>query len=124
MVEVGAIGLGAVVTAIATTAAADATGIIAASVIAALGLFIIPAKRRSAKKDLAERVSELRTNLVNSLTTQFDRELKNSLQRINDTIAPYTRFIRAERGKLEESKSELTEAQKTHGRLRTEIQDL
>lgn len=124
MVEVGAIGLGAVVTAIATTAAADATGILAASVVAALGLFIIPAKRRTAKKDLAERIAALRTNLVNSLTTQFDKELKNSLQRIDDAIAPYTRFIRAERAKLEESKAELTESQKMYGRLRTEIEDL
>jgi len=124
MVEVGAIGLGAVITAIATTAAADATGIIAASVIAALGLFIIPAKRRSAKRELAERIAELRLNLMNSMTTQFEKELKQSLQRVNDAIAPYTRFVRAERAKLEESKSELTEAQKTYGRLRTEIEGL
>ena len=124
MVEVGAIGLGAVVTAIATTAAADATGILAASVVAALGLFIIPAKRRSAKKDFAERIAELRANLVNSLTTQFDKELKNSLQRIDETIAPYTRFIRAERAKLEESKTELTESQKIYGQLRAEIENL
>lgn len=124
MVEVGAIGLGAVITAIATTAAADVTGIIAASVVAALGLFIIPAKRRSAKRDLAERIAELRINLMNSMTTQFEKELKQSLQRVNDAIAPYTRFVRAERAKLEKSKSELTEAQKTFGRLRTEIEGL
>jgi len=124
VVEVGAIGLGAVITAIATTAAADATGILAASVVAALGLFIIPAKRRSAKKELAERILALRTNLVNSLTTQFEKELNSSLQRIDDAIAPYTRFIRAERAKLEDSKSELTEAHKVYGRLRTEIEDL
>ena len=44
MVEIGAIGLGAIVTVLATTAAADVTGILAASVIATLGLFVIPAR--------------------------------------------------------------------------------
>jgi len=32
--------------------------------------------------------------------------------------------VRAERAKLEESKSELTDAQQTYGRLRTEIEGL
>ncbi len=123
VVEVGAIGLGAVVTAIATTAAADATGILAASVVAALGLFVIPARRRQAKKKLAETITTLRTNLMNSLTTQFEKELKRSLQRINDAVAPYTRFVRAERAKLQETQSDLTAAQKTYGRLRTEIEN-
>lgn len=124
MVEVGAIGLGAVVTAIATTAAADVTGIIAASIVAILGLFVIPAKRRKAKLELSDKVTELRANLMNSLTTQFDKELKRSLQRIDDAILPYTRFVRAERTKLTASQSELNEAQKTQGRLKTMIEEL
>ena len=123
-VEVGAIGLGALVTAIATTAAADATGILAASVIAVLGLFVIPARRASAKRQLDERVSELRASLMNSLTAQFEKELKRSMQRINDAIAPYTRFVRAERGKLEETKKELTVAKQEQGRLRVQIEEI
>ncbi len=123
-VEVGAIGLGALVTAIATTAAADVTGILAASVIAVLGLFVIPARRASAKKQLDDRVSELRANLMSSLTAQFEKELKRSMQRINDAIAPYTRFVRAERGKLEETKKELTVAKQEQGRLRVQIEEI
>src|SRR5688572_4498351 len=42
----GALGLGTVVTVAASTAAADITGIVMASVLAAVGFFILPAKRQ------------------------------------------------------------------------------
>jgi len=120
--ELGAIGLGALITILATTAAIDVTGIIAASVVAALGLFVIPARKRAAKKEMMERVAALRIQLTSALTTQFEKELNKSLQRINDAIAPYTRFVRAEQKKLEETQTDLTEAQRTQGRLRAEIE--
>jgi hypothetical protein len=120
--ELGAIGLGALITILATTAAVDVTGIIAASVVAALGLFVIPARKRAAKKEMMERVAALRIQLTGALTTQFEKELNKSLQRINEAIAPYTRFVRAEQTKLEETRAELTEAQQTQGRLRAEIE--
>jgi GTP-binding protein EngB required for normal cell division len=121
-VEIGAIGLGAIITVLATTAAADVTGILAASLVAALGLFVIPARRRAAKKEMVERVAALRIQLTNALTTQFEKELNRSLQRINEAIAPYTRFVRAEQEKLQETQAELTEAERTQGRLRAEIE--
>jgi small GTP-binding protein len=121
-VEIGAIGLGAIISVLATTAAADVTGILAASLVAALGLFVIPARRRAAKKEMTERVAALRIQLTNALTTQFEKELNRSLQRINEAIAPYTRFVRAEQEKLQETQAELTEAERTQGRLRAEIE--
>lgn len=124
LVEAGALGLGALVTALATTAAADVTGILAASVVAILGFFVIPARRAGAKQTMSETIIELRTKLMTSLTGQFEKELGRSLQRINDAVAPYTRFVRGERAKLEETRLELIEAQKAHGRLRAEIEEL
>jgi hypothetical protein len=120
--SVGGIGLGALVTALATTAAADVTGIIAASVMVALGLFIIPARKRSAKKEMNERLSTLRSELTNSLSGQFSKEMSGSSQRITEAIAPYTRFVRAEKEKLEATKTELSEARQVQGRLRAEIE--
>ena len=120
--ELGAIGLGAIVTILATTAAADVTGILAASVLAALGLFVIPARKRAAKKEMMESVAALRIQVISALTTQFDNELNRSLQLINDAIAPYTRFVRAEQEKLQQTQTELTGAQRTQGRLRAEIE--
>jgi small GTP-binding protein len=122
--EVGAIGLGAIITMLATTAAADVTGILAAGVVAALGFFVIPARRQSAKKDMAERVAALRAQLTTSLTTQFEKELNKSLHRITEAIAPYTRFVRAEQAKLHEMQTELTRARQMQGRLRAEIEGL
>jgi hypothetical protein len=122
--EIGAIGLGALITALATTVAADVTGILAASVVAALGLFVIPARRQAAKKEMVQRSAALRVQLTGALTTQFKKELEASLQRINDAITPYTRFVRAERDKLEQTKTELTEAQRMQGRLRTQIEEM
>ena len=49
-VEVGALGLGAAFVAVATTAAADVTGITAALLIASFGLFILPRRRRKARR--------------------------------------------------------------------------
>jgi small GTP-binding protein len=100
--EAGALGLGALVTTLATTAAADVTGILMAGLVAAVGLFIIPARRRRGKAKLNEKMSALRTQLSDSLRGQFEREIQNSLQRIQEAIAPYTRFVRAEREKSEE----------------------
>jgi len=122
--EVGAIGLGAIITTLATTAAADATGIVAAGVVAALGLFVIPARRQSAKKDMAVRVATLRVQLTSAITGQFEKELNQSVQRINEAVAPYTRFVRAEQEKLQQMQTDLSAAQKMQGRLRTEIDSL
>jgi small GTP-binding protein len=107
--EVGAVGLGTLIAILATTAAADATGIILASVIALLGLFIIPAKKRQAKAELREKIANLREQLTHSLRTQFEHEMERGMLNIKDAIAPYSRFVRAEQGKLEEVQSKLSE---------------
>ena len=101
LVEVGAVGLGAILTAVATTTFADFTGILAAGTLAALGLFILPARRKKAQRELREKVLELRERLMRTLTEQFDAEVEASVRRIEEAMAPYTRFVRAERGRLE-----------------------
>jgi len=111
-IEVGAVGLGTLVSILATTAAADATGIILASVVAALGLFIIPARRRQAKVEMRNKIATLREQLVRSLRNQFEGEIEHSVQKIHEAIGPYTRFVRAEREKL-------TNAQSTFDELKT-----
>jgi small GTP-binding protein len=123
-IEVGAIGLGTLITALATTVAADVTGILLASVIAALGLFVIPARRRQAKAEMSAKVAELRGDLAKSLNQQFQREIERSLHNINEAIAPYTRFVRAERGKLQETQAKLDAIQTEMERLRTRIEAL
>ncbi len=110
LVEVGAVGLGATVALIASSTAADVTGLLAAGVMATLGLFIIPAKRARAKKNLRERIAATRETLMSAITEQFHREADTSLARIRETIAPYSRFVRAEGERLEARREELTAA--------------
>jgi len=121
---VGAVGLGTIITILATTVAADVTGILMASLIAALGLFIIPARRKTAKNELRQKVAELRDSLVRSLRSQFEREIERSLNRINEAIAPYTRFVRAERGKLTEMQTSLSGVKSELERLKAEVEEL
>jgi len=105
--EAGALGLGALVTTLATTAAADVTGVLMASVVAALGLFILPARRRQGKMKMLEKIASVRTNLINTLRAQFEKEIHRSVQHINEAIAPYTRFIRAESDKWLQTQANL-----------------
>jgi hypothetical protein len=123
-VEVGALGLGAVISILATTVAADVTGILLASFIAVLGLFVIPAQRRRAKSELRDKVAALREQLVQTLKGQFEREIARSLQRINEAIAPYTRFVRAERSKLVDTQSGFEGIKNNLNRLKTAIEEM
>ncbi len=106
--EAGAVGLGAMVVAAASTAAVDVTGILAASIIAGLGLFILPNKRRTARNDFHKRSSELEERLIAVMRDQFEHELERSVARIRDAIAPYTRFVRQSREDLTAHQTELT----------------
>lgn len=123
-VEVGALGLGTLIAILATTATADVTGVLLASVIAALGLFVIPARRRQAKTELREKIAVMREQLVKTLRVQFEREIDRSLQRIQEAMAPYTRFVRAEQSKLSEAQDELQEIQKRLGRIKVIVEEL
>jgi small GTP-binding protein len=122
--EAGALGLGALVTTLATTAAADVTGILLASLVAAVGLFIIPARRRQGKAKLTEKIAALRAQLSDSLRSQFAKEVQNSLERIQEAIAPYTRFVRAEREKMAEMEKNLKDLKLQIERLRGKLESL
>jgi small GTP-binding protein len=91
-----AVGLGTLVTLAASTAAADVTGILLASVVAALGFLVIPARRRKAKIEMKDKVSALRARLAEALRSEFERAQQQGRSRIDEAVAPYSRFVRAE----------------------------
>ena len=105
----GALGLGTLVTLAATTAAADVTGLILASVMAAIGFFILPAKRQRAKTEMREKITAVRARLSSALREQFNKEIQRSADRIREGIAPYSRFVRAEGDSLKVIDQELRE---------------
>ena len=102
LVEVGAVGLGIVLNALLVGATADATGIIAASVLGVLGFAIIPFRRGRAKKELRTKVRELRARLGTVLRESFERELEQSIGRLREALAPYRRFVLHEEKHLKE----------------------
>lgn len=91
------------------SAAADVTGLFAASVLAGVGLWMLPRKRRQAKSQFRKRSEELRGRLLTALRDEFQRELERSIQRIRDALAPYARLIRGERERTETFISSLRE---------------
>jgi len=117
LVEVGAVGLGATIALIASGTVADATGLIAAGLLAALGLFILPSRRRRAKRELKEKISRMRQELMGALGERFRNEAGKSQSRIREAVAPYIRFVRTERDRLGERQTEI-------GGLRGQIKEM
>ena len=124
LLEGGALGLGAVTMAIAGGAAADVTGLFAASVLAGIGLWVLPRKRSAAKEQFRERTEDLRTKLVTAMRDEFERELERSVQRIKDALAPYDRFVRSEHERTTRFLAELNEALGRFRALRTRVDTL
>ena len=124
LLEVGAVGLGTLVSLIATSTAADVTGILAAGALSIVGLLVLPAKRRRARRELNAKVAEVREQLMGSLRQQFEREMTASLSRIEDAVAPYTRFVRSERDRLGKARTELEDSRSELGGLKQEIEGL
>ena len=121
-VGAGALGLGTIVSIAATTAAADVTGIILASVMAAIGFFILPARRSRAKEEMREKIAAVRARLSAALREQFQREIQRSVERIREGVAPYSRFIRAEGEQLKLVDQELREIGNELAGLRARIE--
>jgi small GTP-binding protein len=121
LAEAGAVGLGAIIVAAASATAVDVTGILAASLVAGLGLFILPRKRKQSRKEFRRRSEELETRLVATMNEQFETELARSVQRIRDAISPYTRFVRGENEKLTAVNEQTTEVRNDMRTLRHRI---
>jgi hypothetical protein len=124
LIEVGAVGLGAIVlTAVASTAV-DITGLLAAGTLAVVGLFIIPYKRQQAKDNFREKMEALRSRLVSALTTQFTSEAESALGRVKDGVLPYTRFVRAERERVDQTLDTLEGLEKRLSALKARAEKL
>lgn len=124
LMEVGAIGLGATVALLATSSAADATGLLAAGTLATLGLFILPQRRRRAKRELSEAIAAMRKQLMETLTAEFRAEAESCRGKIHDTIAPYDRFVRAERTLLGDRRTELAELSSRVAKMQVRVEGL
>jgi small GTP-binding protein len=119
--EVGAVGIGAVVVAIATTRFLDVTGIIAGAILAGYGLFVLPNRRRKAREEFREKTDALRERLGEVVRRQFEAELGRSIERMREAIAPYTRFVRSEHARMSSAREDLSAIDAEAGELRAKI---
>jgi len=124
LLEVGAVGLGAAVALAASSTAADITGLTAAGLMAVLGLFVLPHRRRRAKADLRRKISTLRSELMTGLTGHFEKEAERGRHRLEETIAPYTRFVRSESDRLEEERKTLAALSERVGEMTAQVEGL
>ncbi len=124
VLEVGAVGLGAAVALAASSTAADITGLTAAGLMAVLGLFVLPHRRRRAKADLKEKISKLRTELMTALTGHFEKEAERGRHRLDETIAPYTRFVRSESDRLLGERDTLTALSERVGEMSARVEGI
>jgi len=106
-INVLAVGLGAVVMAVFTTAALDITGLLTATLFALAGWLLIPARRRRLIRELEEKIAKLSTDLSALLAAKFNEQLTRYEQELLDVIQPYERFLATEREKLERGLTEL-----------------
>jgi small GTP-binding protein len=124
IVEVSAIGLGALLIKLLAATMADVTGVLAAGAVAAVGLYVIPYKRRRAKNDLQAKIGDLRERLNTAISDQFTRELARSLASIRDAVRPYTRFVEAEQATLADTEAALQGADVSLRQLAARIETL
>jgi small GTP-binding protein len=118
----GAIGLGVGLAVLVGTAAADFTGVVAGIVLASLGLGILPLHRRRARAQFDARIEELRGRLETTLRDQFRKEFDGGELRLQEALAPYTRFVRVERERVEEIFTALEQLQGDLETLRHQIE--
>src|SRR5262249_9898215 len=71
LVQALGVGIGGLILAATTIAWVDVTGILAASLISAAGLFVLPAKRRQLKKAFHDRIVDMRQQLLQTMQRQF-----------------------------------------------------
>jgi small GTP-binding protein len=124
VVQVGALGVGALIATLLKGAIFDTTGIVAASVIAVAGLYIIPNRRAALKRQLHERLSDVRTRLVTTIDNQFDQELERMLERMRQAVGPYTRLVASEVQRLETIEENMTTINADIASIRAEIENL
>lgn len=124
LVEVGAVGLGTLIAVIASSTVLDVTGVLAATTMAVLGLFVIPSRRRHLKDELRRKIVEVREVLMATLTTQYEAEVSRSLTQIETAISPYSHFVRSQQQRWNETREEMASIEKWLKRQESEVRAL
>jgi small GTP-binding protein len=88
----------------------DPVGVVFGGMLAIGGLFVIPFSRGRVKKVFRDKVEQVRVNLLEVLSAQFNSESNHLLSQLKDGVAPYTRFVHSEKTRLDESERVLRDS--------------
>jgi hypothetical protein len=105
-IEVGAVGLGKCISlafvhhrsiasllfwqgALAALASFDWTGLAGASLVGLLGLYVIPMRRSTIKRQMKERIDRTRLDLIEQLRTHFLIQVDLNERQLRQLVAPY-----------------------------------
>jgi small GTP-binding protein len=121
VLQAGAVGLGAAVSILASTTVVDVSGLLAAGLLSALGLLVLPARRGRARAELQAKTTALRRRLDQALGSEVDREIEGQTRRLGEALAPFAAGVRAERGRLAALRDELRRLTDAVDRLRERV---
>jgi hypothetical protein len=107
LLQVSALGLGTIVAALASTTAADVTGILAAGALSVIGLVLLPARREKARRELAAKVGAVRERLMAALAACFEAERSGAAARVRVAVSPYAGFVAREEARLSRARESL-----------------
>jgi hypothetical protein len=107
-IELGAIGLGTLSHLLLPTLAFEITGILSASLIGILGLYSIPMKKTKMRKEFKKNLESLKEKLLKEMDNQFKYDLNHTITSINDSISPYSRFVRSESNLVKQQLNEFS----------------
>lgn len=124
LISLGGIGLGAALVALLHGALLDITGITAGVLVASVGLIVLPMRKRLAKRKLHKQMQELRDGLSERLSKQFESEVVKANERLANAVSPYTRFVKAELGRLEGIEEKINHIQDDISNLHRKVEDL
>jgi hypothetical protein len=87
-VQAAVVGVGALMTAAATSLTLDVTGALGATVLVITGLFILPHRRGRLKKDLSRKIEVLRVEVSDTLETRFRLQVEEYAQTLREAFRP------------------------------------
>ena len=124
LLEVSALGIGALVATIITTRALDVTGIVASGALAILGFFVIPYKKSRAKENFKKRMEELRKSLMQTLRSAFNKEFELAILRLRENVSPYTHYVHTEQLRLTANEASLNTMKAKIQELKQELPEV
>ncbi len=120
-VEIGAVALGALLTHIFSAIVLDVSGILLASVLALTGFFILPAKKRRVIADFSRKVDTLTLEFRKTISSEFEKEINGTLEKIRAGYEPYMTFYKSESKKAEKAEADLKDCRTTLGGLKQKL---